>query len=196
MRSLLSILLIGVPVTLILSLVGLSHGMLEDSQRRARGVGADIIVRGAQRFGDQPQRPGARSEAGRLPREAAACRHGGGRDHRTPSNCRTFVTGLDLERFDRMSGGFTYAEGGPFRGPDDILIDRSYAAQKHAGRGRHTDPDEPQVARGGDHRRRQAGADRRPPGDPSGSGQLARQSHPDLRQAGQPGQHQPGRSTS
>jgi hypothetical protein len=29
MRSLLSILLIGVPVTLILSLVGLSHGMLE-----------------------------------------------------------------------------------------------------------------------------------------------------------------------
>ena len=36
MRSLLSILLIGVPVTLILSLVGLSHGMLEDSQRRRR----------------------------------------------------------------------------------------------------------------------------------------------------------------
>ena len=38
MRSLLSILLIGVPVTLILSLVGLSHGMLEDSQRRTRGT--------------------------------------------------------------------------------------------------------------------------------------------------------------
>ena len=47
MRSLLSILLIGVPVTLILTLVGLSHGMLEDSQSRARGVGADIVVRGS-----------------------------------------------------------------------------------------------------------------------------------------------------
>ena len=35
MRSLLSILLIGVPVTLILCLVGLSYGMIEDSQNRA-----------------------------------------------------------------------------------------------------------------------------------------------------------------
>ena len=46
MRSLLSFLLIGVPVTLMLTLVGLSHGMIADSQRRARGSGADIMVRG------------------------------------------------------------------------------------------------------------------------------------------------------
>ena len=39
MRSLLSILLIGVPVTLILCLVGLSHGFIEDS-RNAPGVSA------------------------------------------------------------------------------------------------------------------------------------------------------------
>ena len=45
MRSLLSILLIGVPVTLILCLVGLSHGFIEDSQRRQRGIGADIVMR-------------------------------------------------------------------------------------------------------------------------------------------------------
>src|SRR3954447_18319274 len=45
MRSLLSILLIGVPVTLILSLVGLSHGMLDDTAQRARGIGADVVVR-------------------------------------------------------------------------------------------------------------------------------------------------------
>jgi hypothetical protein len=45
MRSLLSFLLIGVPVTLILALVGLSTGMLQDNKKRARGVGADILVR-------------------------------------------------------------------------------------------------------------------------------------------------------
>ena len=45
MRSLLSILLIGVPVTLILCLVGLSHGFIKDSQKRARGVGAEIMIR-------------------------------------------------------------------------------------------------------------------------------------------------------
>ncbi len=47
MRSLLSILLIGVPVTLILCLIGLSRGLLEDGQTRSRGVGADIIKRGS-----------------------------------------------------------------------------------------------------------------------------------------------------
>jgi hypothetical protein len=45
MRSLLSMFLIAVPVTLILCLVGLSQGMLADSARRARGIGADIMVR-------------------------------------------------------------------------------------------------------------------------------------------------------
>jgi putative ABC transport system permease protein len=46
MRSFLSFLLIGVPVTLILTLVGLTHGMIEDFQERQRGSGADIVVRG------------------------------------------------------------------------------------------------------------------------------------------------------
>ena len=31
--------------------------------------------------------------------------------------------GVDLDKFDRMSGGFTYLSGGPLRNPDDILID-------------------------------------------------------------------------
>ena len=44
-RTLLSILLIAVPVTLMLTLVGLSRGFVDDSSRRTRGIGADIIVR-------------------------------------------------------------------------------------------------------------------------------------------------------
>ena len=34
-----------------------------------------------------------------------------------------------------MSGGFKYLEGGPFRGPDDIIVDEYYAQQHklHAG---------------------------------------------------------------
>ena len=48
MRSLLSILLIGVPVTLILTLVGLSRGHAGGlASTRPAGVGADIIVRGS-----------------------------------------------------------------------------------------------------------------------------------------------------
>jgi putative ABC transport system permease protein len=46
-----------------------------------------------------------------------------------------FVNGVDLDRFTKMSGGFNYLEGGPFQGPDDVIIDRFYAEQrkKHAG---------------------------------------------------------------
>jgi len=45
LRSALSALLIAVPVTLMLTIVGLSRGMLEESSGRTRGVGADILVR-------------------------------------------------------------------------------------------------------------------------------------------------------
>jgi hypothetical protein len=41
-RTLLSVLAIAVEVTMILTLVGVSHGTLGQSVRRARGAGADI----------------------------------------------------------------------------------------------------------------------------------------------------------
>jgi putative ABC transport system permease protein len=39
------VLAIGVEVTMILTLVGISYGTLDETARRARGVGADIVVR-------------------------------------------------------------------------------------------------------------------------------------------------------
>ena len=129
MRTLLSVLLIGVPVTLILTLVGLSHGMLEDSARRARGIGADVIVRppgtslltlsGAplsEKFVQfLEQQPHVKLAVGVI-------------NH--PIQTPLVATGVELQKFDQMSGGFRYLEGGPFRGPDDVIIDRYYAAQK------------------------------------------------------------------
>ena len=44
-RTCLSVLAIGVEVTMILTLVGISYGTLDETARRARGVGADIVVR-------------------------------------------------------------------------------------------------------------------------------------------------------
>jgi putative ABC transport system permease protein len=130
MRSLLSILLIAVPATLILCLVGLSNGMIADSQQRARGSGADIMVRGSNAkamltqssatlnpefityFEKQPHvvlAMGLVSKGIELP---------------------LFMNGVDLDRFTRMSGGLKYLEGGPFQGPNDVIIDRYYAEQR------------------------------------------------------------------
>jgi putative ABC transport system permease protein len=130
MRTLLSVLLIGVPVTLVLSLVGLSHGLSEDSQRRARGIGADLIVRkgGAainlagpaidERFVDFTARqPHVEMAMGVVVH---------------PIELPLNVMGVDMAEFNRMSGGFTYLHGGPLQGPNDVLIDRVYAEQKKA----------------------------------------------------------------
>lgn len=46
-RTLLSVLAIAVEVTMILTLVGVSHGTLDSTAQRARGTGADILVRPA-----------------------------------------------------------------------------------------------------------------------------------------------------
>ncbi len=135
MRSLLSILLIGVPVTLILCLVGLSHGMIADSQQRARGSGADIMVRGSNAKAMLSQSSATLPEEfiaffEKQPHVALAM---GLVSHAI--ELPLFVNGVDLDRFTKMSGGFNYLEGGPFQGPNDVIIDRFYAEQrkKHAG---------------------------------------------------------------
>jgi putative ABC transport system permease protein len=40
------------------------------------------------------------------------------------------MTGIDLETFDKMSGGLDYRQGGPFQSDYDILIDQHYADQR------------------------------------------------------------------
>lgn len=134
MRSLLSIFLIAVPVTLILCLVGLSRGMLADSARRARGTGADIMVRppgsSVLTLSGSPIPEKMVDFIQRQPHVALAI---GMVVH--PISSVAFVTGIDLAAFDRMSGGFKFLEGKPFQGPNDIIIDEYYAHQHklHAG---------------------------------------------------------------
>ena len=131
MRSLLSILLIGVPVTLILCLVGLSHGFLEDSQRRTRGIGADVIVRppGSTLL----TLSGGISDKivdwlGKQPHVQMAV----GAVNQPVQGITLGATGIDLKQFDQMSGGFTYLHGGPFQAPGDVIIDQFYADQQRA----------------------------------------------------------------
>ena len=133
-RTLLSALLIGVPVTLILTLVGLSRGMLEDSARRSRGVGADIVVRppGTSLL-SLSSAPMSEKLVEMLRKEPHVVVATGTVIH--PVSGVTTVTGVDLDEFNKMSGGFRYLEGGPFRQPDDILLGRYHAQQEgvHAG---------------------------------------------------------------
>jgi len=134
MRSLLSMFLIAVPVTLILCLVGISRGMLADSARRARGIGADIIIRPpGSSFLTLSGAPISETMVDFIQRQPHVAQALGMITH--PVSSVSFVTGIDLDGFNRMSGGFKYLEGGPFDGPNDIIVDDYYAQQNklHAG---------------------------------------------------------------
>lgn len=130
MRSLLSFLLIGVPVTLILTLVGLSHGMLADSERRTRGSGADIIVRGSSAKAAFSGSPATLNEKflDYFPKQPHVIAVMGVVTHAV--ELPLVVNGVDLERFEKMSGGLRYLAGKGFDGPYDVILDQYYARQK------------------------------------------------------------------
>jgi putative ABC transport system permease protein len=129
-RTVLSILLIAVPVALMLILVGLSRGFIEDSTRRMRGVGADIIVRtdsgipGQMGLTNLPQSMVA--YLAKFPHVRMAT---GVASHLVSG--WTAVSGIDVAEFEKMSGGFVFREGHTFENPDDILLDTFYAQQVH-----------------------------------------------------------------
>jgi putative ABC transport system permease protein len=129
----LSAVAIGVQVTMVLTLVGVSRGMLNDFANRSRGMGADILVRapGSSLIGFSTnfqekyldffrKQPHVAAVAGALIQPI------GGVDS---------VTGINLKDFNAVSGGFRYLEGGPFQNPRDILVDDVYASAHnlHAG---------------------------------------------------------------
>jgi putative ABC transport system permease protein len=129
MRTLLSILLIGVPVTLILTLTGLSHGFVEDSRKRAAGIGADIRVTPAGSnvlsFSNATMPLKLVDWMRAQPHVAQAMG-----TVVAPIGGFDALIGIDPPAFDKMSGGFIFDEGHTFQSPDDLLIDAWYADQR------------------------------------------------------------------
>jgi putative ABC transport system permease protein len=132
-RSLISIVAVALEVTLILLIVGLCYGLMNDSKNRTAGIGADVIV----------QPPGSSFLAGlsgapvsvkvadvirKMPHVKVVSpiiwniSTGGSLE---------VIDGIDLPSFEALGGPFHYLAGGPFKGPDDVLIDDYIARQKN-----------------------------------------------------------------
>jgi putative ABC transport system permease protein len=137
LRSLISIVAIAVEVTLILLIVGLATGMLNDNRERQRGTGADVIVRppGSSAIIGLTGAPVSVKVADILRKQphvvavspvAAQFIAGGNVE---------VIYGIDLASFAAVGGPFRYLEGGPFQGPDDMLVDDYFASGNnvHAG---------------------------------------------------------------
>lgn len=128
-RTLLTVLAIGLQVTLVLTIVGLSRGLVEASQNRTRGVGADILVRppGAAVMG-MSGAPLPEKVVDVIEKQPNIALAQGVVMH--PIGGLESITGIDIAKFDKMSGGLDYRQGGPFQTSNDILIDQNYADQQ------------------------------------------------------------------
>jgi putative ABC transport system permease protein len=132
-RSLISIVAIALEVTLILLIVGLCYGIMNDSKNRTSGIGFDVIVQppGSSFFQGLSGAPVSVKVADVLrgmPHVKVVSpvvwtiATGGGVE---------VIDGIDLASFEALGGPFTYLKGGPFRGPDDVLVDDFIARQRH-----------------------------------------------------------------
>ena len=129
-RTILSVLAIAVEVTMILTLVGVSHGTLDSTAERARGVGADIMVRppGSSVMSSLSSAPITdKYVAWMMQQPHVALATGAAIQSLTFPDS---IFGLDFPAFNRMSGGFTYISGGDPASDDEISVDKYYAQSK------------------------------------------------------------------
>ncbi len=127
-RTLLGVVAIAIQVAMVLTLVGLSEGMLNEQASRARGVGADILIRppgsaiiasGGQMFEKiipviVQKEPHVKIATGTLI---------------FGTDLFNYITGVDLATFNQLNGGFRFVRGGPFQRADDAMVDELYATQ-------------------------------------------------------------------
>jgi putative ABC transport system permease protein len=129
-RTALSILAIAVEVTMILTLVGVSYGTLDSTSERAKGVGADIMIRppGSSVIGlsTAPLPDSLIPLVEKQPHVALALG-----TVVLPLSGFDSITGMNIDEFTRMSGGFHFLSGGPFKSDQDIIVDEYYAKEKH-----------------------------------------------------------------
>ena len=115
-RTLLSALVVGVQVMSILTLIGLSRGLLQDSANRAKGTGADIVLQPDTKQGTisfasgqvkqsfvpfVAKQPHVRQAVGVLTQSVELI---------------TSMNGVNFDEFQKISGGLRFLSGGPPQG--------------------------------------------------------------------------------
>jgi putative ABC transport system permease protein len=133
-RTAVSALAVAIEVAMVLLVVGLCHGMVNDNANRVEGLGADIMVRPQgssylMGLSEAPMPIKIGDRLAELPRVLAVAPV---MVHVNSVQSLDLIYGIDLTSFNRVSGGFVYHSGGPFQAPYDILVDDIYAHAHHS----------------------------------------------------------------
>ncbi len=132
-RTLVSVLAVGVEVSLVLVVVGLTSGLMRETAKRIEGIGADIMLQPPSAsvflaFSGAPMPIKIREKLAEMKYVQAVApvllqfSSSGGVD---------VIYGIDPESFRAVSGGFVFHQGHDMMDPDDILVDDWAAKAKH-----------------------------------------------------------------
>lgn len=132
MRSLISITAIGVEVTLILLMVGLATGMLDDAKTRTAGIGGDVMVQPPgssflQGISGAPVSVKVGGVLAKLPHVEAVAPI---TVQLSTAGAVEVIYGIDLKSFEELGGPMHYLSGSPFQGPDDVIVDDYFADRR------------------------------------------------------------------
>jgi len=132
-RSLISVVAIALEVTLILLIVGLCMGMLNDSRQRQAGIGADVIVMppGSSFIVGLTGAPMSIKVGDILAKLPHVVTTAPVVTSVSTAGAIEVIAGIDLNSYEKLSGPFHFLAGGPFQGPDDVLVDDLFAKAKH-----------------------------------------------------------------
>jgi putative ABC transport system permease protein len=133
LRSIISVLAVAIEVVMILSIVAIFMGMLDDQKQRTNGIGADLVVAPSNasfmngvsgavipiRLADF---------LNKLPHVAVAAPV---ISNFSMSGNVEILYGIDFASFNALKP-FVFLSGGPFKGPYDVIIDDVFA---HAAKG-------------------------------------------------------------
>jgi putative ABC transport system permease protein len=130
LRSIISILAVAIEVTLILLIVGLALGILEDNKARQVGIGADVTVRppGSSNLAAFGGAPAPIKVADVLRKQPHVVAVAPVVLQVTSTTNIEVIYGIDLATFQLVGGPMHYLEGGPYQRADDMIVDDLFAS--------------------------------------------------------------------
>jgi putative ABC transport system permease protein len=137
LRSIISILAVAIEVVMILSIVGIFMGMLNDQRQRTNGIGADLIMRGSNSsnmngVGPVSMPVGFAAPLAKLPHVKVVAP--AAMQMSTAGNIE-IIWGIDYPTYDALKP-FTFVAGHPFKDPYDTIVDDVFAAKQNPATGR------------------------------------------------------------
>lgn len=132
-RTIVGVIAVGVEVALVILIVGLTSGLLQETAKRIEGIGADIMLQPpsssvflAFSGAPMPIKIADKLRAMKYVQAVAPVLL-----QFSSSGSVDIVYGIDPQSFRDVSGGFVFLQGHDMQGPDDILLDDWVAKAKN-----------------------------------------------------------------